>query len=147
MNRHIVLFLAVLSALIQLSCKHKAPAGVVAEVNGHAITTKELDKIYSTQYPQPVEESNDDQVMAQKLDLLGRLITNEIMWQQAEKLGLTATDADSDTEVNKSRAPYPKDEHDKQLADRHMPMDDLRRQLCRGLTVNQRINRESTSLI
>jgi peptidyl-prolyl cis-trans isomerase SurA len=147
MNRYFAGFLVVLAALLQLSCKHKAPAGVAAEVNGHAITTVELDKIYQTQYPEPIEQSNEDQVMAQRLDLLGRLITTEIMWQQAEKLGLTATDADIDAEVNKSRAPYTKDEFDKKLAERHMSMDDLRAQLRRDLTVNKLINREITSHI
>jgi peptidyl-prolyl cis-trans isomerase SurA len=147
MYRYLAVFLAALAALFQLSCRHKAPAGVAAEVNGHAITTAELEKIYLTQYPEPMEESNEDQVMAQKLDLLSRLITTEIMWQQAEKLGLTATDADIDTEVNKNRAPYTKDEFDKKLAERHMNMEDLRAQIRRDLTVNKLINREITSHI
>jgi peptidyl-prolyl cis-trans isomerase SurA len=147
MKRYVLVFLAVLATLLQLSCKHRAPAGVAAEVNGHAITTVELDKIYQTQYPEPIEESNEDQVMAQRLDLLGRLITTEIMWQQAEKLGLTATDADIDTEVNNRRAPYTKDEFDKKLSERHMTMDDLRAQLRRDLTVNKLINKEITSHI
>ena len=56
--------------------------------------------------------------MSQKLELLGSLITNEIMLQRAEKLGLTAVDADVDTEFNKMKAPYTKEEFDKQLADR-----------------------------
>jgi peptidyl-prolyl cis-trans isomerase SurA len=147
MNRYLAVFLAVLAALLQLSCKHKAPAGVLAEVNGKAITTGELDKIYQTQYPEPVAESNEDQVLAQRLDLLSRLITTEIMWQQAEKLGITATDAEIDTEVNKRRAPYTKDEFDKKLAERHMTMDDLRTQLRRDLTIDRLINREITSHI
>lgn len=147
MNRYFAVYLAVLAALLQLSCKHKAPAGVLAEVNGRAITTAELDKIYQTQYPQPIAESNEDQVLAQRLDLLGRLITTEIMWQQAEKLGITATDAEIDTEVNKQRAPYTKDEFEKRLAERHMTMDDLRTQLRRELTVDRLINREITSHI
>jgi peptidyl-prolyl cis-trans isomerase SurA len=147
MNRYFVVFLVALAALLQLSCKQKAPAGVAAMVNGYAITTAYLDRIYQTQYPEPIEESNEDQVMVQRLDLLGRLITSEIMWQQAEKLGLTATDADIDTEVNKSRAPYTKDEFDKKLAERHMTMEDLRAQLRRELTINKLINREITSHI
>ena len=147
MNRYFVFFLVVLAALFQLSCKHKAPAGVAAEVNGHAITTAELEKIYQTQYSEPMEESNEDQVLAQRLDLLGRLITTEIMWQQAEKLGITATDADIETEINKSRAPYTKDEFDKKLAERHMTMDDLHAQLRRDLTVNKLLNHEIASHI
>jgi len=147
MNRSLVVFLAVLAAVAQLSCKQKAPAGVAATVNGRAITTAELDKIYQTQYPEPIEESNEDQVMAQRLDLLNRLIITEIMWQQAEKLSLTATDADVETEVNTRRAPYTKDEFDKLLAERHMTMDDLRAQLRRDLTANKLINKEITSHI
>ena len=147
MKRNALVLAAVVAAVCQLSCGHKAPAGVAAEVNGHAITTAELDKIYQTQYPEPIEESNEDQVMAQRLDLLSRLITTEIMWQHAEKLGLTATDADIDTEVNNRRAPYTKDEFDKKLAERHMTIDDLRAQLRRDLTVNKLINKEITSHI
>jgi len=146
MIRNTVAFLA-LAALCQVSCKHKAPAGVAAEVNGYAITTAYLDKIYQTQYPEPIAESNEDQVLAQRLDLLSRLITAEIMWQRAEKLGITATDADVDTEVNKSRAPYTKDEFEKKLAERHMTMDDLRTQVRRDLTINKLINHEITSHI
>jgi peptidyl-prolyl cis-trans isomerase SurA len=142
-----VVFLAGLAALCQLSCKHKVPAGVAAEVNGYAITTAYLEKIYQSQYPEPIAESNDDQVLATRLDLLSRLITNEIMWQRAEKLGITATDADVDTEINKSRAPYTKDEFDRKLAERHMTMDDLRTQVRRDLTINKLINHEITSHI
>jgi peptidyl-prolyl cis-trans isomerase SurA len=147
MNRYFVVFLAGLATSSQLSCTHEARAGVAAEVNGYAITTAYLDRIYQTQYPEPIAESNEDQVLAQRLDLLSRLITTEIMWQRAEKLGITATDADIDTEVNKSRAPYTKDEFDKKLAERHMNMDDLRTQVRRDLTVNKLINHEITSHI
>ena len=147
MNRYLVISLAGVAALCQVSCKHKAPVGVAAEVNGHAITLAELDKVYQSQYPEPIAESSDDQVLAQRLDLLSRLITTEIMWQQAEKLGITAVDADIDTEVNKSRAPYTKDEFDKKLAERHMTMNDLRAQLRKDLTVSKLINHEITSHI
>lgn len=146
MNRNLIVFVA-LAALLQLSCKQKAPAGVAAMVNGHPITNADLDKLYLTQYPEPMQESNEDQVMAQRLDLLSRLITTEIMFQRAEKLGLTATDDEVNTEVNKNRAPYTKDEFDRKLQERHMNMDDLRAQIRRDLTVNKLINREITSHI
>ncbi len=58
--------------------------------------------------PQVPEDSNDDLVQSQKLELLGSLITTEIMLQRAEKLGLQAVDADVETEVNKMKAPTPK---------------------------------------
>ena len=100
---------------VQFSCRHKPPANVAAEVNNHAITYAELEKTYQSQFPQPVEGTNEDQVMSQKLELLSSLITNEIMLQRAEKLGLTAVDADVDTEFNKIKAPYTKEEFESQL--------------------------------
>ena len=116
-------------------------------MNNHAITYAELEKTYQSQFPQAVEGTNEDQVMSQKLELLGSLITNEIMLQRAEKLGLMAVDADVDTEFNKMKAPYTKEEFDSQLKARNMTVDDLKSQIRRDLTVNKLINKEITSHI
>ena len=147
MQRDSAVLVAVLAALTLVSCKHAPPAGVVAEVNGVPIKAADFEKLYATQYPQPMEETNEDQVMAQKLDLLTRLITTEIYWQRAEKEGLTAVDADIDAEINKMKAPYTKEEFDKKLAERHMTVDDLKAQFRRDLTVNKLIAKEITSHI
>src|SRR5689334_12288640 len=100
------------AALSFSACTHKPPANVAAEVNGHAITNAELEKAYQSNYAQQAEGASEDQVMAQKLDLLSSLINNEIMLQRAEKLGLNATDADVEAEISKMRAPYTKEEFD-----------------------------------
>jgi peptidyl-prolyl cis-trans isomerase SurA len=145
MRRIDVVFFAALCALTQAACKHAPPANVAAMVNGQAITYTELEKTYQSQYPQQPEAANQDLVMAQKLDLLGNLITNRILLQNAEKMGLTAVDADVDTELNKMRAPFTKEEFDKQLSDRHMSLDDLKTQIRQRLTVDKLINKEITS--
>jgi peptidyl-prolyl cis-trans isomerase SurA len=132
-------------ALFQAACKHAPPANVAAVVNGHPITYTELEKTYQTQYPQQPEAANKDLVMSQKLDLLSSLIINEILLQRAEKLGLTAVDADVDTEINKMKAPFTKEGFDRQLADRHMAMGDLRAQIRQRLTVDKLVNKEITS--
>src|SRR3954468_13621351 len=129
------------------ACKHTPPANVAAEVNGHAITNKEMEKAYQSNYSQQSEGASEDQAMSQKLDLLGSLINNEIMLQRAEKLGFNATDTDVDAEISKMRAPYTKEEFEKQLADRHMSMDDLKAQKRRQLTIDKLINKEITSKI
>jgi peptidyl-prolyl cis-trans isomerase SurA len=85
--------------------------------------------------------------MSQKLELLSSLINNEILLQRAEKAGLTAVDADVDTEFNKMKAPYTKEEFDSQLKAQNMTVDDLKSELRRGLTVNKLINKEITSHI
>jgi len=147
MSRSFAVFAAALAALSLVSCKKSAPAGIAAEVNGQAITTAELEKIYATQAAQQPATSNPDVIMAQKLDLLGSLITSEIMRQKAEKLGLTAVDADVDADFNNKKAPYTKEEFEKLLSDRHMTAADLRMQIRRDLTISKLINKEITSHI
>jgi peptidyl-prolyl cis-trans isomerase SurA len=147
MTRYCLLIAAALAALLQVSCKNSAPAGVAAIVNGHPITDAELDKVYQSQYPQPVEGATEDLLATQRLDVLGTLITNEIMLQRAEKLGLTAVDADVDTQFNKMKAPYTEEEFNKQLAAQKLTRDDLKTQIRRQLTVDKLINKEITSLI
>jgi len=145
MHRNCFVSLAALGALTLAACKHAPPSNVAAMVNGHAITYTDLEKTYQSQYPQQAEAANQDLVMSQKLDLLGNLITNEILLQRAEKMGLTAVDADVDTELNKMKAPFTKEEFDRQLADRHMALDDLKKQIRQRLTVDKLINKEITS--
>ena len=65
MNRIVAVVSAAAAAFALAACKHTPPANVAAEVNGHAISYQELDKVYSSQYPQQVERSNEDQVMSQ----------------------------------------------------------------------------------
>jgi len=67
--------------------------------------------------------------------------------QRAEKLGLTAVDADVEAEFNKMKSPYTKEDFDKQLAAKHLSVDDLKGQIRRDLTVNKLINKEITSRI
>jgi len=147
MKSNLVLLLAAGCALFQAACKHAPPANVAAVVNGHPITYMELEKTYQTQYPKQPEAVNKDLVMSQKLDLLTSLITNEILMQRAEKLGLTAVDADVDTEINKMKAPYTKEGFERQLADRHLAIGDLRAQIRQQLTVQKLVNKEITSQV
>jgi peptidyl-prolyl cis-trans isomerase SurA len=147
MKRHFLFSIAVLAALTANACKHAVPPGVAAEVNNYAITISELEKVYATQSQRPPEGANPDVITSQKLDLLTSMITSEIMWQRAEKAGLTAVDADIETEFNKLKALSTKEEFEKKLADRHMTADDLKKQLRRDLTVQKLINKEITSHI
>jgi peptidyl-prolyl cis-trans isomerase SurA len=144
--RYRVFALTVLATAALGSCKRAAPANVAAEVNNHPITYAELEKTYQSQ-PQTQEGSSEDQVMSDKLNVLSNLITSEILLERAEKLGLMAVDADVETEFNKMKAPYTKEEFEKQLAARKMTVDDLKSQLRRDLTIQKLINKEITSHI
>src|SRR5438045_8122354 len=125
MNAPLVFLAGGLAALLSTACRHAPRPDVAAEVNGHAITYAQLEKAYQQNSQQP-EGASQDQIMVQKLDVLGSLITNEIMMQKAEKLGLTAVDSDVEAELTKMKAPYTKEEFEKTLSSRHMTLDDLR---------------------
>ena len=141
MKRSIVVFAAALAALTEAGCTHAPPPNVAAEVNGHTITNAELDKAFQ-QNQQPVERSNEDQVMANKLELLNSMITSQIMLLRAERLGLTAVDADVDAEFNKMKAGYTKEQFEARLTERHMTVDDLKTQIRHDLTLDKLINKE-----
>uniref|UniRef100_Q028P1 PpiC-type peptidyl-prolyl cis-trans isomerase n=1 Tax=Solibacter usitatus (strain Ellin6076) TaxID=234267 RepID=Q028P1_SOLUE len=147
MKRIFVVFAAGVAALTLASCKHSPPANVAAEVDNHAITNSDLEKTYQSQYAQQSEGASEDQILTQKLDLLSSMITQEIMLRKAEKLGLAAVDADVDAEISKMRAPYTKEEFEKQLSAQHMTLDDLKLKVRSKLTVDKLVNKEITSKI
>ncbi len=144
MNRILVVFAAAFAALTQVSCSHAPNPNVAADVNGHAITYAELEKIFQ-QTQQPDERSNEDQIQSAKLELLNTMITSEIIKQRAERLGLTAVDADVDAEFNKMKAPYTKEQFEARLVEKKMTADDLKTQIRHDLTINKLINKEITS--
>ncbi|MEO8372789.1 MAG: peptidylprolyl isomerase [Candidatus Solibacter sp.] len=146
MKRTLVVLAAGLPALFLASCKHSPPANVAAEVNGHAITIADLDKTYQSN-AQQAEGASEDQIMAQKLDLLSSMIIQEIMLQRAEKLGLAAVDADVEAEISKIRARSTKEEFEKQLAAQKMTINDLKTKVRSQLTADKLINKEITSKI
>ncbi len=118
-------------------------------VNNRAITYAELDKAYQWQFGNNADAAtaNEDLIMSQKLELLRSLIDSVIMEQRAEKLGLLAIDADVDAKINEMKAPYTKEEFQKQLDQRKMSMQDLKAQVRRELTIERLFNKEITSHI
>ena len=144
MKRYLVVSAAALAALMQVSCNKTPPPNVAADVNGHAITYEQLDKIFQ-QNQQAGEKLNEDQAASGRLELLNSMITSEIMLQRAERLGLTAVDADVDAEFNKMKAPYTKEQFEARLTEKKMTADDLKTQIRHDLTLNKLINKEITS--
>jgi peptidyl-prolyl cis-trans isomerase SurA len=133
--------------VIAAGCQKRAPTGVAATVNNHSITYADLDKNYKMQPMANPEGISEDEIQIQKLDVLGKLIETEIMLQRAEKLGLLVTDADVEAKYNELRAPYTKEEFDKQLSSRNMTVADLKTQLRKDLSIQKLLNKEVASKI
>ncbi len=127
---------------------HRSPsADVVATVNGKEILRSDLDRIYkaslgdTTQKPTPVEEK------MQRLQVLQKMITNEILQQRAAKLDLTATDEDVNAKLTEIKAPWTEDQFNNQLKQRNETLDEFKKNLRRDLTTTKLFNKEIESRI
>jgi peptidyl-prolyl cis-trans isomerase SurA len=138
---------ALIVLLLSCACKTSQSINVAASVNNRVITYAELDKTFQSEFTGTSEGSTEDQVMVQKLEVLRNLIDNEIMLQRAEKLGLMAVDADVDARFNELKAPYTKEEFEKELRNRKITADELKSQLRRDMSIRKLFNKEITSHI
>jgi len=140
--------LAVILAVSLAACSTgKGSSDAMARVNGREIPRAEVEKYYANQTannPQPV---SDEQAAILRLSILQELIDNELLMQRAEKLGLLATDEEVDRELTQIKAPYTEEEFNQRLKDRHITLDDFKRDLRRTVTVEKVLNREVTSKI
>ena len=122
----------------------------MATVNGKDISRSDLDKAYinykATQGEAP-QEPSVEQANTVRLNLLQKLIDDEILQQRAEKLNLAASEEDVNAKLTELKAPYTQEEFDKQLKQRNMTLDDLKQQIRRNLTSEKLINKEINSKI
>jgi peptidyl-prolyl cis-trans isomerase SurA len=137
----------VLGSLAAIACRSAASPDVAATVNGRPIYFADVDKTYKTQFPGRVEGENEDQVQLRRLEILRSLIDNELMLQRAEKAGLIATDADVDARLNELKAPYTKEEFDKQLTVWGLSLDELKARIRKDESVKKLFNKDITSKI
>ncbi len=144
-----ILFLTLAAALVLAGCKKSVPENVAAMVNNRPISYADLDKQFQVQFSggPAAGHPNDDQAMAQKLEVLRTLIDNEIMLQRAEKQSLMAVDADVEAKFNELKAPYTQEEFQSRLNARKITAADLKAQLRRDLSVNKLMTKEITSHI
>jgi peptidyl-prolyl cis-trans isomerase SurA len=133
--------------LVFTGCRSAAAPDVAATVNGRPNYFSEVDKAYKTQFPGRVVGENEDQIQLRRLEVLRSLIDNELMLQRAEKAGLVATDADVDARLNELKAPYTKEEFDKQLGVWGLKLDELKARVRKDESVKKLFNKDITSKI
>ena len=137
----------VLVCAVLAGCARSPGADVAATVNGRPVYYSEVERTYKSQFPGKVEGESEDQVQLRRLQVLRSLIDNEIMLQRAEKSGLIATDADVDARLNELKAPYTKEEFDKQLKQWGLTADELKARIRKDESVKKLFNKEITSHI
>jgi peptidyl-prolyl cis-trans isomerase SurA len=138
---------AVAGTLLLAGCSRHVSSDVAATVNGRPIYYSEVDRTYKSRFPARSEGDNATQVQLRRLEVVSSLIDSEIMLQRAEKEGLVATDADVEARLTEIRAPYTKEEFDKQLKAWGLTMDQLRTGIRRDESVKKLFNKDITSKI
>jgi len=128
-------------------CGSSASPDVAATVNGRPVYYAEVDRAYKSQFPGKGEGESEDQVQLRRLEVLLSLIDNEIMLQRAEKAGLVATDDEVTARLNELKAPYTKEEFDKQLKEWGLSLDELKARVRKDESVKKLFNKDITSKI
>lgn len=127
---------------------HRPPSpDVMATVNAKEITRTELEKYYKSTVGDAPREPSAEQADIVRLNVLRQLIDDEIIQQRAAKLNLAASDEDVNARLTDMKAPYTQEEWDKQLKQRNLTIDDLKRDIRRSLTKTKLLNREIESKI
>lgn len=127
---------------------HRSPSGdVVATVNGKEIQRAELERNYQASLQGGATAPSPQEADIQRLNVLQKMIQEEILQQQAAKLNLVASDEDVNAKLTEIKTPYTEDQFNNLLKQRGLSLDEFKREIRRGLTVNKLMNKEIESKI
>jgi peptidyl-prolyl cis-trans isomerase SurA len=130
------------------SCEKPVSSDVAATVNGRSISYTSLDRAIRIQIPASSSQKvTADQTIQLRLEVLRALIDQEIMLQRAEKEGLLASDSDVEMQFNEKKAPYTKEELEKEFEKRKMTEADFKAELRTDLSVKKLFAKEIDSRI
>ncbi len=120
---------------------------VWATVNGQEIKRDDVDKFYRTRVSPEGQEPSQEEALSLKLNVLDELINNEILLERAKKLNLEASDGEVEDKFTELKSPFTEDEFQRQLKERGVSVDDLKRDLRRQLSIQKLLNREVVAKI
>lgn len=135
------------SMLVMAGCHRPPSPDVMATVNGKDILRADVEKYYKASVGDNPQEPSPERASIVRLNILHQLIEDEILQQRAAKLNLAASDEDVNAKLTEMKAPYTQEEFDKQLKQRNITLDDLKRDLRRSLTKEKLLNKEIESKI
>jgi len=122
-------------------------ADVWAVVNGTEIKRDEVEKYYKSQINPEAQEPSQEEALSLKLNVVEQLINNEILLERAKKLNLEASDGEVEDKFTELKSPFTEEEFQRQLKQRGMVVDDLKRDLRRQLSIQKLLNREVASKV
>lgn len=120
---------------------------VWAVVNGKEIKRDDVDKYYRTRVNPEGQAPSQEEVLSLKMNVLDELINNEILLERAKKLNLEASDGEVEDKFTEMKSPYTEEEFQRQLKERGLSVDDLKKGLKRQLSTEKLLNREVVAKI
>jgi peptidyl-prolyl cis-trans isomerase SurA len=120
---------------------------VMAKVNGYKILRSEVDKSYNMQIAGSPQKPTSAEEEALRLNILEQIIRVQLHLQQAEKLGVVATDDEVDSKFTQMKAPYTQEQFQKQLKDQGLTEADAKQEIRRNLTIEKLLNKEIGSKV
>jgi peptidyl-prolyl cis-trans isomerase SurA len=144
-----IVFCLMAAALTFGGCRQKVqPApDVWAVVNGQQIKRDDVEKYYRTRVSPEGQEPSQEEALSLKLNVLDELINNEILLERAKKLNLEASDGEVEDKFTELKSPYTEEEFQRQLKERGVSVDDVKRDLRRQLSIQKLLNREVVAKI
>jgi peptidyl-prolyl cis-trans isomerase SurA len=141
--------IAVLAASVAAisGCNRAHKADVLATVNGKPIMKSQVELLYEANVGKQPEKPTKVQGDIVRLNILSRLINEEILMQRAAKMNLVASNEDVESRLNEIKAPFTPDEFQKQLEQQHLTLDALKQQIRNQLTEQKLFNKEINSKI
>jgi peptidyl-prolyl cis-trans isomerase SurA len=139
---------AVAVVCLAAGCQRNGKPGpdVWAMVDGHPILKQQVERYYRSQYNKPNSPSPEEAQFL-KLNILDELINNELLLDQAQKLGLEATDNEVEQKFSELKTPYSDEQFQQELTQRGITVDQLKNNLRDRISIEKLINREITSKI
>jgi peptidyl-prolyl cis-trans isomerase SurA len=135
--------------LVTASCgsDSSASANVVARVNGKDITASQLDKQVQLQLNGSEQPSSPEELQDLKLQVLNRMINDQILLEHAAAANLSASDAEVDVKFNEFKSQYTEEKFQELLKQQKMTVEDIRSEFRKNITIDKLVNKEITSKI
>lgn len=145
--RYLVLGTVAVCALT--SCKKEMPPGpdVWASVNGKEIMRGDVEKNFRSRLNPDSPAPSHEEALSLKLSILDELINSEILLERANKMNLSASDAEVEDKFSESKSPYTEEEFQRKLKESGLTVDDLKSDIRRQTSIQKLLNREVVAKI
>jgi peptidyl-prolyl cis-trans isomerase SurA len=142
--------LVALTCVLTAACADPAPAppspDVWAIVDGREIRKEDVERAYR-RAAAPASTPSDDEALTARLGILDDLIDQDVLLARALALKVEVTDADVEKAFTERRSTISDEAFQKELSQRALTAEDMKRDLRRQLTVDKLMDQEVGSKI